>query len=109
MYPRRGGTKISAGEGGGLRALSVPQDRPSGRSKPSIPSPVAPDVPEGGPGLIVDEPGTCPVDPEFMHDNYYNCIPKDFSANTGRSRTHKQTKGDDDRYHWDGGCEWKAW
>jgi hypothetical protein len=60
-------------------------------------------------GLIVDEPGTCPTDSEFVHDNYFNCVPKDFNPNTGRSKAHKQSVGADNHYHWDGGCDWKAW
>lgn len=46
----------------------------------------------------------CPTDPDFEHRFYYGCVPKDFNGNTGRSKTHKQTKGPDCRYHWNGGC-----
>lgn len=46
----------------------------------------------------------CPNDPDFEHDNYYGCVPKDFNGRTGKSKSHYQTKGDDGRYHWNGGC-----
>lgn len=54
---------------------------------------------------ILCEPTTCPNDPAFDHDNYYGCVPKDFSTTTGRSKTHRQTKGPDGRYQWNGGCD----
>lgn len=49
-------------------------------------------------------PTDCPNDSQFEHDGYYGCVPKDFSPNTGRSRTFRQTKGSDGRYRWNGGC-----
>lgn len=56
-------------------------------------------------------PTDCPNDPAFEHDNYFGCIPKDFSQSTGRSKTHHQTKKVDPtsptgyRYRWNGGCD----
>lgn len=55
-------------------------------------------------------PSDCPHDPDFEHDNYFGCIPKDFSQTTGRSKTHHQSKVADTssptgyRYVWNGGC-----
>lgn len=55
-------------------------------------------------------PSDCPNDPDFEHDHYYGCIPRDFSPTTGRSKTHRQTRVESDefefgyRYLWDGGC-----
>jgi hypothetical protein len=63
--------------------------------------------------------GECPHDPDFEHEFYYGCVPKDFSTRTGRSRKHKQvlietypggTSGRNagkatERWHWDGGCD----
>lgn len=59
---------------------------------------------------ILCEPGDCPNDPAFEHDNYFGCIPKDFSQRTGRSKTHRQTKHPEPtkagyRYRWNGGCD----
>lgn len=50
-------------------------------------------------------PTDCPNDPAFEHDGYYGCVPKNFSPTTGRSRTHKQTRGPDGLYRWNGGCD----
>lgn len=56
-------------------------------------------------------PTDCPQDPEFEHDGYYGCVPKNFSPTTGRSRTHRQQRVESDefeygyRYLWDGGCD----
>lgn len=49
--------------------------------------------------------GRCPNDDAFEHDNYFGCVPKDFSERTGRSKTHRQTKGPDGRFRWNGGCD----
>ena len=54
---------------------------------------------------IVCGPYDCPNDPEFEHDNYFGCVPKDFKQRTGRSKTHSQTlDAESGRYVWDGGC-----
>ncbi|MBO0837503.1 MAG: hypothetical protein J2P28_18620 [Actinobacteria bacterium] len=55
-------------------------------------------------GIYLCGPRPCPIDDDFEHDNYYGCVPKDFNPSTGRSKTHAQSLGPDDRYHWDGGC-----
>jgi hypothetical protein len=47
----------------------------------------------------------CPNDEQFIHRFYYGCTPKDFKENTGTSATYKQTKGDDGKYRWGGGCD----
>lgn len=57
-------------------------------------------------------PSDCPNDPEFEHDNYFGCVPRDFSPTTGRSKTHRQIKTNvaapgvpgEFRWKWDGGC-----
>lgn len=53
-------------------------------------------------------PSDCPNDPAFEHDNYFGCIPKDFSEKTGRSKTHRQHQDADGRYRWNGGCDQHA-
>lgn len=57
--------------------------------------------------VYLDGDSVCPNDPDFVHRMLfgYTCVPKDFSDNTGRSRTHKQSEGEDGRYWWDGGCD----
>lgn len=50
-------------------------------------------------------PYECPHDADFEHDNYFGCIPKDFSQRTGRSKSHRQTRAADGRYRWNGGCD----
>ena len=50
-------------------------------------------------------PRQCPTDPAFEHDNFYGCVPKDFSERTGRSKTHRQHRDEDGRYRWNGGCD----
>lgn len=50
-------------------------------------------------------PTVCPADPNFEHDNYFGCIPKDFSSTTGRSKKYRQSEGSNGRYHWNGGCD----
>ncbi len=56
-------------------------------------------------------PTTCPSDANFEHDNYFGCIPLDFSATTGRSKKYRQRKVVDSsrpggyRYAWNGGCD----
>ena len=55
--------------------------------------------------VILCGPGPCPNDPAFEHDNYFGCIPSDFSASTGRSKKYRQTRGPDGRYYWNGGCK----
>ena len=58
---------------------------------------------------IVCGPYDCPNDPEFEHDNYFGCVPKDFSLRTGRSKKHRQTlDAGSGRYLWDGGCDAKV-
>jgi len=52
---------------------------------------------------IICGPTTCPHDPNFEHDNYFGCIPKDFRERTGKSKTYRQTRHGD-RYYWNGGC-----
>lgn len=47
----------------------------------------------------------CPNDPTFEHRFYFGCVPKDFSERTGRSKTHRQRRGADGLYRWDGGCD----
>lgn len=52
----------------------------------------------------------CPNDPAFEHRFYYGCVPRDFSDQTGRSRTRRQTATAVDglpwKLHlWDGGCD----
>jgi hypothetical protein len=59
-------------------------------------------------------PSDCPNDPEFEHDNYYGCIPRDFSGTTGRSAKHRTTRTERPwfdlgyRFLWDGGCDAQA-
>jgi hypothetical protein len=56
-------------------------------------------------------PSDCPNDPAFEHDNYFGCVPKDFSPTTGRSkkyRQHRVARPDlplGERYEWNGGCD----
>lgn len=50
-------------------------------------------------------PSSCPNDPEFEHDNYYGCVPSDFSPTTGRSKTYRQRRGADGLWRWNGGCD----
>jgi hypothetical protein len=51
-------------------------------------------------------PTDCPNDPEFIHEGYpYGCVPRDFKERTGRSKTHKQSRGPDGLYRWNGGCD----
>lgn len=62
---------------------------------------------------IVCEPGDCPIDPAFEHDNYFGCIPRDFNQRSGRSKTRSQRAVDADvpggkRYLWNGGCDGAA-
>lgn len=60
---------------------------------------------------LVETPWDCPNDPEFEHDNYFGCIPRDFSRTTGKSKTHRQIKTTVPdaplgyRYRWNGGCD----
>jgi hypothetical protein len=55
-------------------------------------------------------PTTCPNDPNFEHDNYFGCVPRDFSPTTGKSKRFRQTKvaASDTpggyRWKWNGGC-----
>lgn len=58
-----------------------------------------------GRGVYICGPRDCPNDPDFEHDNYFGCVPKDFSPRTGRSKRYRQSKGADDRYRWNGGCD----
>lgn len=46
----------------------------------------------------------CPHDERFEHDNYFGCVPKDFSPTTGRSKRFRQTKRGE-RFWWNGGCD----
>ena len=56
--------------------------------------------------VFVCQPTVCPTDSaHFEHDNYFGCVPKDFSVATGRSKTFAQTPGDDGLYRWNGGCD----
>lgn len=50
-------------------------------------------------------PTDCPKDPDFEHDGYFGCIPRDFSQATGRSKKYRQARGPDGRYRWNGGCD----
>lgn len=50
-------------------------------------------------------PSDCPNDSAFEHDNYFGCVPKNFSATTGRSKTHRQHKDETGHYRWNGGCD----
>lgn len=57
-------------------------------------------------GIYVCEDGPeCPNDKEFEHRFYFGCVPKDFVEKTGRSKSYKQVRGTDNRYHWNGGCD----
>ena len=49
-------------------------------------------------------PTDCPHHPDFEHDNYFGCVPKDFSPNTGRSKKYRQIKRGG-RFRWNGGCD----
>ena len=55
--------------------------------------------------VFVCGPSDCPNDPEFEHDNYYGCVPKDFKPVTGRSKSHRQAQDAQGLYRWDGGCD----
>ena len=70
--------------------------------------------PQGAKAVVhICGPGPCPNDEDFHHESYYGCVPKNFSLNTGRSRTHKQRKFVHPsfpfgyKYLWDGGCDEK--
>lgn len=49
-------------------------------------------------------PSTCPYDPNFEHDNYFGCVPKNFNPRTGRAKGFPQTKRADGKHRWPGGC-----
>lgn len=55
------------------------------------------------PQTIIRGARACPNDPDFEHDNYFGCVPKDFKERTGRSKTYRQTEHEG-RYYWNGGC-----
>jgi len=61
------------------------------------------------PTTILCAPRACPHDPAFEHDNYFGCVPRDFSPTTGKSKSHHQRKTvrDDgrERWLWNGGCD----
>ena len=63
------------------------------------------------PITIVCGPHTCPNDSAFEHDNYFGCVPRDFSPTTGKSKTYRQARVTDAdsslgyRYRWNGGCD----
>lgn len=59
-------------------------------------------------------PTTCPNDPEFVHDNYFGCVPRTFSPTTGKAKGYRQVKTNvpapgipgEYRWKWDhGGCD----
>jgi len=50
-------------------------------------------------------PGPCPNDKDAEHDNYFGCIPRDFSATTGKSKSHTSRRGADGHWRWGGGCD----
>ncbi len=56
-------------------------------------------------------PSDCPNDAGFEHDDYFGCVPRDFSPTTGRSKSHRQSRVVDKssplgyRYRWNGGCD----
>jgi hypothetical protein len=54
-------------------------------------------------GIRVCGPSSCPSDPAFEHDNYFGCVPTDFSPRTGLSKTYRQVRGADGIYYWNGG------
>jgi hypothetical protein len=55
---------------------------------------------------IVCGPSDCPYDENFEHDNYYGCVPKDFSPSAGWSKTYSQKRNAElGRYLWNGGCD----
>ncbi len=56
---------------------------------------------------IVCGPTRCPFDPRFEHDNYFGCVPADFSPTTGKSKTLKRKRNAEGRYRWSGGCDAK--
>ena len=53
---------------------------------------------------ILCEPGSCPNDKNFGHDNYYGCVPKDFRPSNGTSKSYRQRRVGD-RWYWNGGCD----
>ena len=56
-------------------------------------------------------PHDCPNDPDFEHDHYYGCVPKDFRPGSGTSKKYRQHRVESDRfefgyrYQWNGGCD----
>lgn len=56
--------------------------------------------------MIICGPVDDPDDPLMQFDNYFGHVPQDFNPSTGRSKTHRQVKVDDDtsplgyRYQW---------
>lgn len=59
---------------------------------------------------ILDRDTICPHDGDFVHRNYFGCVPCDFSERTGRSRRFRQreTVVDGLPWHlwlWNGGCD----
>lgn len=46
----------------------------------------------------------CPHDDAFEHRFYFGCVPRDFSPQSGRSKTHRQRRVDG-LFRWDGGCD----
>lgn len=58
--------------------------------------------------IYICGPTDCPHDSEFEHDNYYGCVPKDFSGTTGKSKRHVQKKDATGHYRWNGGCDGTA-
>jgi hypothetical protein len=54
---------------------------------------------------ILCAPSACPHDDAFEHNNYFGCVPRDFSPTTGRSKSRRQREGEDGRWQWDGGCD----
>lgn len=54
--------------------------------------------------IFICGPTDCPNDDGFEHDNYFGCVPKDFSPGSGRSRNFRQTETSG-RWFWNGGCD----